>query len=294
MSNIFFYYRILIPPVSQGLLFPEKEQTNEDVITNIFTKKNFSFAEGKYHYVFKNKFGNIIWGKVAKRNDITRVSPPEQGLEEKIEDTYPNVDIFINTSDEKETGLSKELGQVIAIRQDSAVFPVKNYNGILPRMSKHINRSFLKDERSLFIVPIEKKHSGFWEYINEPDIELKKLEFEYIAPNLFGADDDLSEDLKKLNEKTNINKVKLELQSQDRTIDKEGLKNIETITQGVDYITAGQGKYKITYKRKNKEKTDTFSSTTNIKSKRFEGIDLDIKNLDKDQAIEIIKKILEG
>lgn len=96
-----------------------------------------------------------------------------------------------------------------------------------------INEKYSSAPFSVEIKPIFDA-SSFWSFAEANRGHITSLTFEFIAPNMFGSHDNLSEELREFREKEKAKKIKVNLCSDD------GLDtSTERIKQSVDYAEKG-------------------------------------------------------
>ena len=183
---------------------------------------------------------------------------------------YPFVNIFIELNSQK-----------ILIESNETVF--ENYNTcsivIQNIMNKHIN---VKDT-TISINPILKEDE-FWDFFNHDNV-VNQIDFSLCVPNLFDADDDAVDFLKEVEKNVGASDVSLKFSNSKGEL-RPNKKGIDSF---VKYISAGGGKWKLSYKNKEGKARKVNSRNKSIK------ISIPIKkdvlnNALTDREIDVIKE----
>ncbi len=76
----------------------------------------------------------------------------------------------------------------------------------------------------------------FWDFVKANEGQITSVEFEFVAPNMFGEADDYDSEMRDMQRHEKAQKVKLKIESKD------GLNlNTPRVTRAVDYANKGAG-----------------------------------------------------
>ena len=86
---------------------------------------------------------------------------------------------------------------------------------------------------------------SFWDFVDTHKGEITSVTFEFVAPNMFGHDEDYAKDMAEMKKNENIQKVKLSLESDDGLV-----LNTNRVQGAVNYAVQGGGSIKAKTKSK--------------------------------------------
>ena len=230
-------------------------------------------------YLFRAKNGDFIVGRVGRKSKIKRHLPPEKKFRSQDEESWPFCDVIFNLSGDHEKG------QKIAFEYKSGVFSSPNEQ--LKHLAEKINEELMTYGYVFSVNPVTEEQE-FWKIINDNKGKVEKLSFTFNAPNLFGLDNTLNEDLKNASKVYNINRATIELENSDGKLAVP--ENSELIKQGVEYVARGGGQYAIKLKGRGRRVLESSNKTV---TKTFDLEELDVVTDDGEFAKEILKKIFE-
>lgn len=234
----FSYYRLFVENTSQISLLSDLSRTKKQILEQAFDHDVPIYGQSmKQRFVYKRiaRVGDLILGRVAKRATIPVEHSAEENFAIERVETWPGVYIVINLSDDP------RIGQSIAVECNSGVFmdPYKQLSGL----TKMVNLLMLKDTSfEVRVNPITRLHD-FWQIVGDTQGRIKSLTLEFAAPNLFGARDELSKDLRLAQEQFGITDAAFTIGNTEGNL-KLPPKN-PFLQQSVEYITAGGGTFKI-------------------------------------------------
>lgn len=173
--------------------------------------------------------------------------------------------------------------QKIAIGENLEAF--YSVDAVKNIMSKIVNRELQKYGLN---VEIEKMFDvkDFWSYVSKHKNEIKKIEFEFIKPNLASISKAIPEAFKKLQENTNAHKAKISIEAPEKGYLEKINKSNKEISGIVEYSSEGGGNIKM----KIKGYTKYLNTTEKPIIKQIKEVDLEGA---PSQLLKIYKEIVE-
>lgn len=273
----FQYFTYFLNPVQQVPLFEDNRDKN-DVLRDALSKTIEYESRGiKLAFVPVTQKDHYIIGRLGKRASIKKNSPPDQKFEETYEENWPYCYVVINTNTDHGTG------QKFAFELKSSVFPSPFEQ--LKHFADVLDIHLFASGYAIAINPVTEEKE-FWKLVDQHHNKIERLTFTFNAPNLFGIENSLTEDLKSLQKEYSTTKVSLELENPDGKLNvpKNDLTN-----QSIDYITKGGGQFELRLKGRK----ITLRSKDNIKTKSFDDLDLHINGDNQQTLFDVLGKIFE-
>jgi hypothetical protein len=242
----FEHFRLSLMPRPQRSLFDERgELSREEYLRDVFAKdRAFPHHGNDFHYLPEERGAwspSAIIGRVGRKVQTEENLPPEEGFADTIHEGWKAVVIVVDPTDHKD-------GQKVAVEVRVSV---GGTNALIKGLVSAINDS---DDSSPYLIEVQPifDPSEFWKWAKENKGDVTSVKFDLVAPNgLFGARNNLRDELKAANEQSGANEVVIELKNPD------GLRlDSEPIHEAVDYAESTGGR--ITGKAKGKRR---FSST---------------------------------
>lgn len=259
------YYRIFVAKSSQLSLFDDTAITKPELIEKAFSSNEepiyFESGERKYAYVIKKIAPPYIYATLAKQSQVKIQHSPEEDFQTESIDTWPNVPIIINFSGDNQSG------QSIAVELSRKVF--ENPHVQIRNLITILNTKVLKNMGyEMALNPITSQ-SDFWNAVNNNEGEIKSVEFDFAAPNLFGTKDSLNDELRDARDSFQMTSASVKLENSEGELKVPTDNNF--INEGIKYIADGGGGYtiKLTHRRK-------ITSDESIESKDIEEVQLEI------------------
>ena len=167
----------------------------------------------------------IIAGRLGKRLTIEENKPPSEGLAETTREAWKASRIVIDPSEHAD-------GQKVAVEIDRSVASPAN---ILLGLIRQINRTHPAALYSIEAAPIIETES-FWVFAERNKGRVTQIRFDFVAPNMFGGSDSITEELRDFKQKEKAHRIAIELKN------KHGL-NVETnkTREAVDYVGKSGG-----------------------------------------------------
>ena len=205
----------------------------------------FQHRGGNFHYapVQEHDAGkDMIVGRIGRQITVVENEPPEGHLAETERETWKAAIVLIDPTHHGD-------GQKVAV-------------GFLPTIGRPIpifeslaNSINNNDEPFVLEVNAIVPSETFWNFVKAHEGQITTVQFEFVAPNMFGEADDYDREMRDMNREERAQKAKLALESKD------GLNlNTQKIKRAADYTTKGAGsirartKNNIRYNSKDKAK----------------------------------------
>ena len=235
--------------------------TREEWLRAVFSS-SISFAHRGviFHYVPDAvQETDFITGKFGRSVISVENEPPEKGLAKTERDAWRAASVIIDPRHHED-------GQKAAVEHVGQVGrPIPILESLVEAINRNIEPYFLD---ATPIVPSD----NFWSFARSNLGEVTFLEFEFIAPNMFGGAEDYDLEMRDMKENEKIQKAKLTLESKD------GL-NLDTqrVKKAVDYTSRGTGSIKARTKRKKTYNSRSKAQRVTVESNR--GDDLSRRDL---------------
>ena len=232
---LFELLRLSLVERSQNLLDYIDEQNSgrsrpsrEEWLRRVFsTDITFIHRKSQFHFVpdaqLQRETNGLIVGRVGRKRTTQENEPPESGLRETEHTAWHAMFALLDPSHHDD-------GQKIAIERDVAV--ATSCLAVLQSLANSINRRSNPEPYVLFVRTIAEA-SSFWQFAEHHPV-ITSLQFEMIAPNMFGINDDWDADMKELKATENADKARFSTESKD------GL-NVKTprVQKGVEKTARG-------------------------------------------------------
>ncbi len=275
----FQYFTYFLNILEQGRLFDDKRDKN-DIFRDLLKTKKIEYENRgvKLAFVFVEERNGYFICKLGKRASIKRHLPPDQNFEETLEESWPYCTVVINTNS------NAGAGQKIAFELRSQVFASPDEQ--LKHFADEVNTTLATFGYVLSINPVTEERE-FWKVVEANEGKIERLTLSFNAPNLFGLDNSLNEDLKELEKQYGSTKVSINLEN---PVGKIKVPKTPLTKQGVEYITKGGGEYEIKLKGRARKVIKSKSKTV---TKTFENLDITIKGKGQHSLFDVLGKIFE-
>lgn len=290
-KELFEYYRFFLTPIEEPELPFYPKKTREEVIDEMFSPdKTYKFRsrEKDYCLYVKQKEGAYVFANIGKRVKKNIRTAPEEGFRTREIEDWPGCDIFINLSNEHDTGETAKKGQLLVAQINNV--DLKYRASILQNLASAINKDIQKYGYFLTINSIPSEKTLFWNVVKENEGKIKRITFSYTPPNLLDLKSSLEDDLRSVAGEFNSTKVQISIENTDGNLTLS--ENNALLKESAEYVDLGAGMFKLQFKG-NKKKT--VSSNDSIKTESFEDDDIILRsqNLTKEQLVKIMKILLE-
>lgn len=260
MSERFDLFRLSLLLRQQRDAFEGPDPTREEYLRRVFgEKRTFSFYGTELHYVPEDPQirSDVVMGRIGRALNTEENTSPEEGFKETIHAGWRAVTVVVDPRHHDD-------GQKVAVEVNSKVGKAR---GLISGLVDAINEAYPRTAFAVEVAPIINAES-FWQFAAKNKGAITRLTFEFVAPNMFGGTDDLSEELRAFRQKENAEKVTIGLQSN------EGLEtDTDRTHEAVDYAVQGCG----TIKARTKSGRRFDSSRTNASSKLEEAAEEDTR-----------------
>lgn len=269
--EVFKLFRIsLIDEQTSHDMFKEPAKNRQEFLTSIFSEKfQFNHKGTIYHFapVFTSeKPEEILIGRVGKPKIVIENMPPDQGLLEEERESWKAAVMVIDTSHHED-------GQKISFQCISEVGKPKS---ILESMAKELNSLHKGRGYHMEIEPILNA-SSFWDFVKENNGKITRISFTFVAPNMFGSIDSISQEMKEFRDEEKAQKIRIELSSENGLNTKT-----EKIKNSVEYVAKSGGNITAATHEKKFNSTDSEENVNLRKITQDEPIiDFILKRLSK-------------
>jgi hypothetical protein len=203
-------------------------------LRRIFSEKiAFQHRGDTFHYVPEPDVPDspesvLILGRIGRQLSVRENEPPESGLHETVREAWRAARVFIDPT-------THDDGQKVAIEDDSHIGKPK---ALLESLVEHINARVPAERYYMEVAGIVDP-ATFWDFVNANLGDVTVVEFDFVAPNMFGGEEFLDKELREMRNVENVRRTKVKLENSD------GLKlNTDRIATGVTYATRGGGAVK--------------------------------------------------
>lgn len=286
----FEYYRFFLTPIEEPEFPFHKKKTREEVILDMFSpNKTYQFRSRKKDYCLyiKQKEGNYVFASIGKRVKKNIRTAPEEGFKTKEIEDWPGCDIFINLSNEHDTGETAKKGQLFVVQVNNV--DMKYRASVLQNLALAINKDIQKDGYFLTINSIPSEKTLFWNVVKENEGKIKRITFTYIPPNLLDLKSSLEDDLRSVAGEFNSTKVQISMENTDGNLTLS--EHNKLLKESAEYVDLGAGTFKLQFKG-NKKKTISSDDSIKIESFMDPEITLRSQNVTKEQLISIMNILL--
>lgn len=289
-KELFEYYRFFLTPIEEPELPFHEPKNREEVIEDMFSpdkKYQFKNREKDYCLYVKQKMGNYVFATIGKRVKKNIRTSPEEGFRTQEIEDWPGCDIFINLSNEHNTGKTLKNGQLILVQVNNV--DMKYRVSILQKLALAINRDIQKYGYFLTINSIPSEKTLFWNVVKENEGKIKRITFSYIPPNLLDLKSSLEDDLRFVAGEFNSTKVQVSLENTDGNLTLS--QNNKLLKESAEYVDQGAGTFKLQFKG-NKKKP--ISSDDSIKTESFVETEITMRgqNVTKENLVDIMQILL--
>lgn len=227
MSTKFELFRLTLLLRAQKDAFTGEDPTREEYLRKVFSEKIvFNYHGNMYHFVPEPDLSDNIVGRIGRPLVIAENRPPEEGLEESLYKTWKAAYFVIDPKHHKD-------GQKVAVSYDKQV---GSSAGLLNAIIDAINTNHSYEAYTIEVEAITDAQN-FWQFAEKHKGEITTITFEFMAPNMFGGADRITEEMRQMRLNEKVEKVKFSLTSS------EGL-NVDTerVKDSLDYVERGTGK----------------------------------------------------
>lgn len=281
-SNLFFGFRGSIVFPDQSSIFNMNLSNDSASKNQIFrgffemvkeNKKVESHYQSRtYFLIYRNIYENILHCQLARKRQFSKRELVNNNIIDTEDDDYPYVNILVNLKSQK-----------FLIESNTQVF--ENYNTCKNVIENIINNN-LKEKDIKIVLESIVEEENFWQYFKGKDSKIYNIELKLIAPNIFGAEDNVNDFLNDAQKNVGCEMIDLRFSNSKGNLHP----NKKGIDSYIKFICAGGGSWKITRQGKNgkKEKISSKQRSTKV------NIPISYENFKKALLTEMeINKIIE-
>lgn len=227
MAGVFELFHLSLLERAQGELFDGGRPSREQWLRSSFSEQfTFTHRSRVYWWVPAKTDPNFIAGNIARSHPRRHHTPPEEGAMEVISDEWQGAMVIIDPTHHDD-------GQKLSFERDDIIGRPRS---VLPSLLGHLNRQSMAPYM-IVPKPIFRK-SSFWDWAAAHEFKLRRITFEFIVPNMFGAKNGFDEDMEELG-RAGVTRALTTLDHGNRGggIDARS----DAVRHGVDYAAQGGG-----------------------------------------------------
>ena len=175
-------------------------------------------------WVPKGNLDEAIYGLLQRQVDHVLHRPPDEGGDEITRTEWQGAYVIIDPT-------LHDAGQRIAIENDVIGRPETLLRYLFRAINQRIDAPFVGEVEPLFDA------STFWSFVDAHGEELRFIRFRFVAPNMWGSENELERELRNTRKDTGAERVDVRLTGEegvDATSDR--------VSQGVAYAEKGSGR----------------------------------------------------
>jgi hypothetical protein len=201
--------------------------TREEWLRDVFGKEiDFQHRGETFHYspeVSRDPIAGIV-GRIGRQIAVAENEGPEGHLAPKERQTWKAAIVLIDPTHHDD-------GQKAAIEHLGVVGkPIPVFESLALRINNAADEPFVFEVNA--IVPSE----SFWNFVKANEGQITWIQFEFVAPNMFGEADDYDSEMRDMQQHELIQKAKLTLESKDPINP-----HTNRIRRAADYTNKGAG-----------------------------------------------------
>lgn len=230
MATKFDLFRFSLLPREQMDITSFPDPTREEYLRMLFSQEQkFTHYGTVFHYVPKpleeGEERSEIIGRIGRSVIMEENLPPSDNFEDSKHETWKASVIVIEPTDHQD-------GQKVSIEVDQQVGKT---DAIMKSLIDSVNEQNETTAYHLEVAPISEA-STFWEYAQENSGKITTLTFTFVAPNMFGGIDNITEEMRRFRDEEKAQRVKVSMSSDD------GIEtNTDNVKNSVEYTTRGGG-----------------------------------------------------
>ncbi len=209
------------------------------------------------YWVPRNDIGEYVYGVIQRQKPHLHHVSPEQGGRETITDEWQGAYVLLDPTHHDE-------GQRIAIEVDEVGSPSALLKSLLSYLNNLENRPYTIEAKPVF------DGTAFWNFAERHSNIVRYVTFDFVVPNMWGAESELEKDLKDSGQQTGADKVRVRFEAKDGVT----VKN-QKIEDGVSYAEKGAGR--ITARSLDGKRFSSENRPRTTEIPKVEGSDEDIR-----------------
>lgn len=224
-ERAFTLFHFSMIPIAQTTFAMRRSDTREDWLRHALND-SFEFDHlggSKLYWVPQGSADECILGLIQKTKIHELHEPPEKGGGEITKEEWQGAYVMVDPTHHDE-------GQRIAVENDVVGKPT----ALIKSLARYLNQ---RDEAP-FQIEIEPlwDASRFWAFANAHDNVMKRIEFDFVVPNMWSTESDLDADLRDTGNVTGAERVNIGFRSH------HGVSTDNTkVREGVEYAERGAG-----------------------------------------------------
>jgi len=249
--------------------------SKKEIMQKFFLKKiDFNTAQSECSYRFEKKIDDeIIHAFIGRKTLIEHSLKESDTFVKKKEEEWPFSNLIIDTNEGVQL-----LGFEVLTTNSSFRSPLY----VLMFFAEEINKELSEYGWKVKIEPIINQQA-FWDVIRSSEGKIKSVKFTYYVPNLFGTEDELSKELEGAKQNYHAQKVETNIVNDEGDLT---IPNNKLISQSVEHVGKGGGKYLIILKNLKKYRSES--------EVRYASMDEAILKSDDPQVIvKMVKELLQ-
>lgn len=224
-ERAFTLFHFSMIPIAQATFAMRRDDTRETWIRYAL-KDAFEFDHlggSKLYWVPQGTADECILGLIQKTKIHELHEPPEMGGGEITKEEWQGAYVMVDPTHHDE-------GQRIAVENDLVGKPA----ALIKSLARHLNQH----DEAPYQIEIEPlwDASRFWAFASAHGNLMKRIEFDFVVPNMWSTESDLDADLRDTGNVTGAERVSVGLKS-DHGVSTDNAK----VRNGVDYAERGAG-----------------------------------------------------
>lgn len=224
-DRTFTLFHFSLIPIAQTSITMRTSDTREEWLRYALSKSfEFEHRGGtSLFWVPQGLADECFVGLIQRTKMHERHKPPEEGGGEIAEEEWQGAYVLVDPTHHDE-------GQRLAVENDVVGKP----NSLVKSLADYLNRH----EEAPYQIEIEPlwDSSRFWAFAERHDNVLRRIDFNFVVPNMWDTERDLDEDLKATGNTTGAERVKVGLESSHGVST-----NNQKVKDGVEYTERGGG-----------------------------------------------------
>ncbi len=245
MADQFELFHLSLLPRTQSdwIEYDPNKITREEWLRKVFCEEQpFNNYGSEFHYVYAqlNADDGSIIGKVGRQVVREENKPPSEGLEDFTHETWLAALLVLDPTHHED-------GQKLAIQN---VINVGTPKMLVKNLVAAINARYPRGPYAIEVSQIIEEQS-FWQFVDENKGNVTSMTLDFIAPNMFGSDDEFSSEMTAFKVSEKARKVKLMVANED------GIEpDTPRMRRAVQYATKGGGRIRARAKGKKSYNSD--------------------------------------
>ncbi len=214
------------------------------------------WGKDELHWLPLDHDGGLIYGLLQRTRRHAFHRPPDEGGEEVEAEEWQGAYVLIDPAHHDD-------GQKAAVENDVVGLP----RALLKSLVAHVNSR----ADHPYLIAIEPLFDGgqFWAFSSEHGNVMRNIQFDFVVPNMWGAESDLEKDLEDTGKKTGAQRIRFGLESQDGVL----TQNAE-VKVAVGYVEKGAGT--VSAKAMNGDRFVSTKRPKTTKVPQFDGVKRDV------------------